>query len=156
MLGAPCPACTQVCTLIYMCNLHFQSNIHACVESSMSQVQQCGRHTVHGKYSYQIFLYVLCVNVPCRLWKEEARFCSKRPELEAQHFYFPTRLLLDQTCLDIPGHNRMPNRASLGKWFSNILPQSHREGLLKRWLGPPSGFLIPEIWMGPRIRILNK
>lgn len=79
---------------------------------------------------------------------KKARFCSKRPELEAQHFYFPTRLLLDQTCLDIPGHNRMPNRASLGKWFSNILPQSHWEGLLKRWLGPPSGFLIPEIWDG--------
>lgn len=79
---------------------------------------------------------------------KKARFCSKRPELEAQHFYFPTRLLLDQTCLDIPGHNRMLNRASLGKWFSNILPQSHREGLLKRWRGPPSGFLIPEIWDG--------
>lgn len=81
---------------------------------------------------------------------KKARFCSKRPGLEAQHFYFPTRLLLDQTCLDIPRHikYRMPNRASLGKWFLNILPQSHREGLLKRWLGPPSGFLIPEVWDG--------
>ena len=42
----------------------------------------------------------------------------------------------------------MPIRASLGKWFSNILPQSHQEGFLKRRLGPPSGFLIPEVWDG--------
>ena len=71
MLGAPCPACTQVCTLIYMCNLRTFSKQHTCMHLNPVQAKSSSvEGTQCRKYIPSIPLHVLCVNVLCRLWKE--------------------------------------------------------------------------------------